>query len=158
MPTGSVRYGDDHIANPYFAEGVITPTNLVLQGTAVNQVKINTAGNQNVIGVADVNSDALAEDLDVLTHAYASGDECVVIQSGIVVVVADTAGIVAGEKVMVGISTSGFVDVYTSTAAQAADTYKTANLDLIAGEIREIIGHALTTAATTVKALILLDL
>ena len=158
MPTGQVRYGDDHIANPYFAEGAITPTNLVKQGTAVNQCVVNSVGNKEVLGVADVNSDAAAEDLNTLTHAYAAGDECVVIQSGIVVIVADTGGITAGKKVMVGKADGAEVDDYTDTAANAGDTYLTTNLELIKDEIGLIIGLALTTAATTVKGLILLDL
>lgn len=154
QPTGSIRYGDGHIAHPYFAEAAITPGYLVLQGTAVNQVKVNTAGNQNFLGVADINSDAAAEDLSVMTHPFALNDECIVIQSGIVIVVADTAGIVAGEYVQVGISTSGMVDVYTSTAAAAGDTYVTATADTILGEIRDTCGRALETAASGSKALI----
>lgn len=157
VPTSQVRYlgsgARPHFAGTYVAEGAFSPTNLVKGGTAANQVVVNTTSVYPV-GVADLNYDAAAERLNTLTHAFAANDVSIVLKAGIVVVVADTSAISADTRVMTGDTDGAEVEDYGSTGANAGDTYKTANLDLIADEINTTLGYGLIAGASAASALI----
>jgi hypothetical protein len=136
------------------AEGAITPGDFVKIGTADYQVVANTTTGLMPAGVADLNYDAIADGEDPLTHDFAAGDECIVITRGRVRVVAGPSAMTAGVAAMVDTTTGTDCEDLTATAAQASDTYKTANLDLIADEIRTTVGMILGDAAKTVAGVI----
>lgn len=153
VPANGVACGDN-IKLPFVAEGVLSPFNLVKKGTADNQILIATPGDKGILGVADLNYKAV-ESGGVETAAYAAGDPVDVIANGFVVVIADTAGITAGSKVMVGAANNGRVENYLDTAVGAA--FNQANLEAVKDELGLVIGRAYTSAAATAKAVIYLD-
>jgi len=157
VPTGAIRYGNQHIALKRVAEGAITPGNLVKKGTADYLVVVNTAG-AYPSGVADLNYKAREDNNDPLTHAFAAGEECMVIIHGMVRVVADTSAFTAGDRVMAGDTDGAEVEDQDATAPSAADTYATADFTAIIGGLRTSIGFGLTSAATTVAGVIMLTL
>jgi hypothetical protein len=154
VPDNSIQCGEN-ITIPMIAEGAITPGQLVKKGTADNQVLVATPGDKGIIGVADLNRNALAKSGGLLTAAYAAGDPLEVIVIGFVKVLADTGGITAGSKVQVGASNNGRVRNYTDTAAPVA--YVQADLEAIKDELGLVIGRAYTSAAAGSYAVIWLD-
>jgi hypothetical protein len=135
------------------AEGAITPGQLVKKGTADNQVLVATPGDKGILGVADLNRNAVVRNLTPLT-AFAAGEALEVIVFGFVSVLADTAGITAGRKVMVGAANNGRVEDYLDTAVAGA--FGQANLEAVKDELGMVIGRAFTTAAAGARALIFL--
>jgi len=140
VPTNTIKVGHGpHHEILLTAEGAITPGEFVKFGTDAARVVVCAADDVACIGIADLNYDAVLEDLDPLTHAFAADDRVPVILTGMAVITADTAGITAGLVVRVGAADGG----EGQTLAADAD-------------IRLCKGRALTTAATTVKAVMLL--
>lgn len=137
----------------YVAEGAITPGNLVKKGTADNQVLVATPGDKGILGVADINRNAVSRGLTPLT-AFAAGEILEVIIKGFVRVVADTHGITAGSKVGVGTHTNGLVENYQDQAVGAA--FNQAELEMVKDELGLLIGRAFTTAAAAAAAVIFL--
>lgn len=156
VPDNAIACGDN-VVLPFVAEGAITPGNLVKKGTADNQVLVATPGDKGIIGVADLNWNALKTGTGKETDNYAAGDRVDVIVKGFVKVIADTGGITAGSKVQVGANNNGQVKNYTDTAANAGDVYNTANLEAIKDELGLVIGRAYTSATATNPAVIYLD-
>jgi len=154
VPSNVVQAGGNNIVLTAVADEAITPTNLVKFDTSQALLIKQTASGKNTLGVADRNEDAIADDQDPMTHAYADGEVVNVVIDGMVVVVADTTGFTRGGLVAAGDSDGAEVEDYTDTAANAGDTYLTANLEAIKDELGAIIGRALTSAATTVKGVI----
>lgn len=155
VPTYAIKCGGNTIVLAKVAEGAITPGDLVMSGTAAYQVLVNTG---SATGVADLNEDAVADKENPMTHDFAAGDRCNVICNGMVRVIADAAGMTADEKAQEGGTTAYMVGDLDSTAVSAGDTYKTADYTAIIGGLRTCIGVNLTTAATTVAGVLLLNL
>lgn len=153
VPTYAIRAGGSHGTAYKVAESAITPGDLTQQGTAEYHVAAGGTG-VRPNGVADLNYDAAAEDLDILTHDFAANDECIILTSGRVRVIAGAAAMTFGVAAMVGTTAGTDVEDLTATAANAGDTYKTTNLDLIMTEVRTTIGMNMTTTAKTVAGVI----
>jgi hypothetical protein len=151
VPASHTFAAGENLKVPYVAEGAITPGLMVMKGTADNQVLLATAGAKNILGVADINRNAVSRGLTPLT-AFAAGEILEVIVSGFVSVLADTAGITAGRKVMTGAATSGRVEDYLDTATAGA--WAQANQEAQKDELGMVIGRAFTTAAAGSRAVI----
>ena len=153
VPDNSIGAGDNVIL-PFMAEGAITPGDLVKKGTADNQVLVATPGDKAIIGVADLNYNALKVYTGKETDNFAAGDRVDVITKGFVKIIADTGTVNAGSKVQVGAANNGRVDDYADTAVGAA--FNQANLEAVKDELGLVIGRAYTSAAAAAAAVIYL--
>ena len=152
VPSNVVKAGGNNVVISAVADAAITPTNLVKFDTAQSLVIPQTVGGKDTLGVADRNEDAIADDEDPMTHAYADGEVVNVVCDGLVVVVADTSGFTRGGLVQVGAADGAEVDDYVDTAVGGA--FNQANLEAVKDELGMIIGRAFTSAASTVKGVI----
>jgi hypothetical protein len=148
VPTNSIACGNN-LKVSMIAQDAFIPGQVVMKGTADNQVLLATVGSLTVVGVADLNRNARARTNVTLMTAYAAGDQLEVITWGFVRVIADTGGITAGSMVSMGGNTSGSVRVCPYTAPPAADTYNTVAMAASLLCRDQILGRAFTTATAT---------
>ena len=139
VPTNTVKVSGPHETLTLVAEGAITPGEAVKFGSSQAQVVVCGVTDPLCIGVADKNQNAaVIAGTDPMTTDYAAGDEVMVITKGRVRAIADTAGITRGTLVKTGAVDGGKFE------------------DIGAGTFDEVVGRALTTAAS--GAAFILDL
>jgi hypothetical protein len=135
VPSNSVRLGQDHTVRTLVAGAALSPTNGVAFGAGAERVVVNPIAGKLCIGVADRNYQAIADDEDPMTHAFAAGEKVAVILEGLVVVVAGAAGMTMGTLAMSGAAAAG---VFQDSALAVVEP--------------SVVGRALTTAAAAAKA------
>lgn len=154
VPTTAIRAGEN-IVLPFIAEGAITPGNLVKKGTADNQVVVAVTTDKDILGVADLNYNAL-DTGGVETAAYSAGQRVDVVCGGFVKCLADTGAVTCGKRIKVGPTTGTKVQDVAYTAPPAADTYNTATMTAALLDRDQCIGRAFTSAASGAYCVVLL--
>lgn len=137
VPDNTVIAGGKPLTKQFVADAAFSPTNAVKFDTSAELIIVCAVDDEECIGIAGINYKAASEGLDIMTHAFANGEVAPVHMSDYLVVVADTGGLTRGLFGVVG----------------AADGAEIEDTGAVTWE-PTIVGRAMTSAATTVKAII----
>lgn len=136
VPDNVVIAGGKPLTRQFVADVALSPTNCVKFDTSAELIIVCAVDDEECIGIAGINYKAASKGLDILS-AFADGDVVPVHMSDYLVVVADTGALTRGLFGVVG----------SADGAEVEDT----------GAVTwepTIIGRAMTSAATAVKAII----
>ena len=137
VPDNTVRAGGNYLTHQFVADGAFSPTNLVKFDTTDELIIVCGVDDEECIGVAGQNHQAIADGEDPMTHAFADGEVAPVHMDGYLVIIADTGNLTRG---LFGVS-------------GAADGAEVEDTGAVTWE-PTIVGRAMISAASTVKGII----
>lgn len=137
VPDNAVMAGGNYLTSQFVADGALSPTNLVKFDTTDELIIVCATDDEECIGVAGVNYQAISDGEDPMTHAFAANELVNVHMDGYLVIVADTGNLTRG---LFGVS-------------GAADGAEVEDTGAVTWE-PTIVGRAMRSAASTVKGVI----